>query len=147
MKFVRMTAKEFRESVCKKYGSEIKKPYPVTKNNKFHAEKTKVDGIEYDSKWEAQKGTELRRKEEIGIIKDLKRQVVFELQESFTNNQGKKMRPITYIADFMYFDCEMGKTVVMDTKSKATRTDAYMIKRKLFEYKYPEYIFIECYKK
>lgn len=146
MEFLEMTAEQFRNYM--KAGNRFNQREIEQKGeNKFHAKKTKVDGIEYDSKWEAQKGTELRRKEEMGLIKDLKRQVVFELQEGFTNNQGKKMRPITYIADFMYFDCEMGKTVVMDTKSKATRTDAYMIKRKLFEYKYPEYIFIECYKK
>ena len=146
MNFLEMSAAEFR-SYIKNEGNRFNIAQKVTGTNKFNAKKTKVDGIEYDSKWEAQKGTELRRKEEMGLIKDLKRQVVFELQEGFINNQGKKMRPITYIADFMYFDCEMGKTVVMDTKSKATRTDAYMIKRKLFEYKYPEYIFIECYKK
>lgn len=115
--------------------------------NKFHAKKVTLDGFKYDSKWEAQKGHELQLKQEAGLIKDLQRQVSFELQEGFTNNQGKKMRPIVYVADFMYFDCETNQTVVMDTKSPATRTDAYMIKKKLFEYKYPQYIFLEVCKK
>lgn len=146
VEFLNMSAAEFR-SYIKSEGNRFNLAEKVTKKNKFNAKKTKIDGIEYDSKWEAQKGIELKRKEEAGLIKDLKRQVVFELQEEFINNQGKKFRPITYIADFMYFDCETGKTVVMDTKSKATRTDAYMIKRKLFEYKYSDYVFVECCKK
>ena len=39
-----------------------------------------------------------------------------------------------YIADFVYIDKETGKTVVCDTKSEATKTPAYKIKKKLMLY-------------
>ena len=41
-------------------------------------------------------------------------------------------KAVNYIADFVYV--ENGKTVVEDTKSEATRTKEYIIKRKLMRY-------------
>ena len=47
------------------------------------------------------------------------------------NEKGKVIeKPVTYFADFVYTD-EHGNTVVEDAKSPATRTPAYVIKRKL----------------
>ena len=78
-----------------------------------------------------------------GIIRDLERQKAFVLQDGYVNNWGEKIRPIQYVADFVYFDNENGRWTVEDVKSPATRTDVYRIKKKLFEAKYPEYWFIE----
>jgi len=107
--------------------------------NKYHAKKTVVDGITFDSKKEANRYATLKQLERFGMIQDLRIQVPFELQPGYTNNQGKKIKPITYIADFVYINS--GEKVVEDTKG--FKTKEYLLKRKLFEYKYPEYTFVE----
>lgn len=113
-----------------------------TKNSKYHAKKVNVDGIVYDSKKEAKRASVLEQQAKYGLISNLQRQVVFELQPGYVNNQGKKIRPITYIADFQYK--KDGKLIVEDVKGgNATKTPEYRIKKKLFEYKYPEYTFVE----
>lgn len=114
--------------------------------NKFRAIKTEYKGIVYDSKWESERAYQLDMLERAKQIKDLQRQVRFILQEDYVNNKGEKIRPISYIADFVYTD-KKGQKYVEDTKSPATRTAEYLIKKKIFEYKYPDYIFIESYKK
>ena len=107
--------------------------------NKYHAQKTDLDGITFDSRKEANRYALLKQQERFGLITGLQRQVSFELQPGYTNNQGKKIRPITYVADFVY--TEAGEKVVEDTKG--FRTKEYQLKKKLFEYKYPEYVFVE----
>lgn len=102
--------------------------------NKFHAKKTEIDGIVFDSKHEAERYMELKLLERGRAISDLTLQPSFVLQEGYTSPSGKKVRPITYIADFMY--TEGGKTVVEDAKSPATKTQVYRLKKKIFEYKY-----------
>ena len=135
MQFLRMSAQDFRQMMAGE-----KKPVA---NNKFHAQKTTVDGVTYDSKKESQRAAELQYLEKIGQIKDLRRQEKFVLQEDYTNSQGKKIRPIFYMADFVYYDVKKKKYIVEDVKSPATRTQVYKLKKKIFEYRYPEYIFIE----
>lgn len=111
-------------------------------NNKFHAKRFEYNGTVYDSKKEAKRASVLEQQEKYGIIKNLQKQVKFELQPAYTNNQGKKIRAIQYIADFVYE--QDNKIYVEDVKgSRKTLTDAYKIKRKLFEYKYPGYYFVE----
>lgn len=107
--------------------------------SKYKAQKTTVDGIEFDSKKEAKRYIELRYLEKIGQICNLQRQVPFLLQEGFINNKGKKIREINYIADFVYeqFDTK----IVEDTKG--FRTPEYLLKKKMFMYKYRDYEFIE----
>lgn len=100
--------------------------------NKFHAKKTEIDGIIFDSKHEAERYAELKLLERGRVITDLTLQPRFELQEGYTSPSGKRVRPITYIADFMY--TEDGKTVVED--AKGMKTDVYRLKKKIFEYKY-----------
>lgn len=109
--------------------------------NKYGAKKTEYKGIIYDSKFEAQRAYELDMLQRAGKLKDLERQVRFILQDGYVNNQGKSIRPISYIADFVY--TEGGKKIVEDTKSPATRTAEYRIKKKMFEFKYRDYIFVE----
>lgn len=137
--FQTMTSQQYRELIG------LSKPafcyQQVQKENKYHAQKTEVDGIKFDSKKESNDWRQLCLLEASGEISNLKRQVSFILQEGYTNNQGKKIRPIIYVADFVYE--KDGKTYVHDSKGgKATQTDVFKIKRKLFEYKYPEYIFV-----
>lgn len=128
--FTQMTAQEFREF--------MRNPKQEPKENKYHAKKTEVDGITFDSKKESRDWQQLCMLEASGGISNLRRQVAFELQPKFTNNKGEHVRAINYVADFVYK--KDGKTYVQD--SKGVRTDVFKLKLKLFEYKYPEYIFI-----
>jgi hypothetical protein len=107
------------------------------KPSKYHAQKTVVGGVEYDSKKESKRAQELEYLEKLGKIKNLQKQVRFILQDGYVNNQGQKIRPISYIADFVYE--EDGKKIVED--SKGFRTEVFLIKKKLFEKKYPEFYF------
>lgn len=109
--------------------------------NKFHAQKTVFNGVTYDSKKESRRAAELEFLERIGQITNLQKQVTFELQEGFVNNQGQKIRPITYIADYVYL--KDGQKIVEDCKSPITRTPVYLLKKKMFMKRYTEYLFIE----
>lgn len=102
--------------------------------NKYHAKKTWMKGKVYDSKKEANRAFELEMLAKYGKIKNLQKQVPFVLQEGYVNKHGKKIRPITYIADFTYE--RDGVLVVEDTKG--FETEVFKIKRKMLEYKYPD---------
>lgn len=71
--------------------------------------------------------------ERAGVIRDLRRQVRYELIPAF-DVDGKHYRPATYIADFVYTDVKTGKEIVEDVKG--CRTDVYRLKSKLFAYRY-----------
>lgn len=101
--------------------------------NKYHAKKTIVDGITFDSAREARRYSELKLLERAGAIRDLKRQVRYELIPAF-DVDGKHYRPTSYVADFVYTDCKTGTEVVEDCKGY--RTDVYRLKAKMFAHKY-----------
>lgn len=100
--------------------------------SKYHNVKTKIDGITFDSKREAERYCELRLLQRGGVITDLQLQPRFLIQPSYKKN-GKTVRAIEYVADFMYKD-ETGQTIVED--AKGMKTDVYKLKKKLVEYKY-----------
>lgn len=99
--------------------------------SKYHARKTTVDGITFDSKREADRYLVLKNREEDGAIEDLRRQVRYELIPAF-DVDGKHYRPVFYVADFVYV--EDGKEVIEDVKGM--RTDVYRLKSKLFARRY-----------
>lgn len=101
------------------------------KPHKYRATKTKVEGIEFDSKAEARRYKILKLMEQQGKISHLSLQPKYLLQESF-RHEGKVVRAITYTADFRYV--EDGKTIVEDVKGM--KTALYQIKRKLFLRRY-----------
>lgn len=101
--------------------------------NKYKNKKVIYDGITFDSIKEKNRYIELKLLERAGLIKDLKLQYEFELQPAFIL-YNKKIRKISYIADFYYFDNKLNDYVVEDTKGM--RTDVYKIKKKMFEFKY-----------
>ena len=99
--------------------------------SKYHNRKIVREGETYDSVKEYRRAKELELLEKSGVIKDLKRQVRFEIIPSQRGDDGKVVeRAVTYVADFVYF--EDGKLVVEDTKG--FRTKDYIIKRKLMLY-------------
>ena len=106
------------------------------KFDKYGNQKTTVDGIEFDSKKEANRYYELKILQRAGAISNLELQKEFELipaQYETTPTNGKRKlleRAVKYKADFVYI--ENGVTVVEDTKG--VRTKDYIIKRKLMLY-------------
>lgn len=103
--------------------------------SKYHAKKTVVDGITFDSKREADRYLVLKSMEEDGAIENLRRQVRYELIPAF-DVDGRHCRPVFYVADFVYV--EDGKEVVEDVKGM--RTDVYRLKSKLFARRYGKVI-------
>lgn len=103
----------------------------LQKQNKYKNKHVEYHGIKFDSKKEGTYYLKLKAMEELGIIKDLKLQVKFELQPSFKFN-GKTIRAINYIADFTYYD-ENNKYHIVGTKG--VRTEVYKIKKKMMQYK------------
>lgn len=103
--------------------------------SKYQSKKTIVDGITFDSKREAQRYCELKMLEKAGKIVNLELQFSFQLQPPYRKN-GKTIRAINYIADFVYQDARSLKIVVEDVKG--FKTKEYLLKKKLFEYKYPD---------
>ena len=114
------------------------------KMNKYGNKKIIIDGIEFDSKLEGNRYCQLKILERAKLIKDLRRQVQYVIQPSYRKN-NKIIRPIYYIADFVYYDIKKGKTIIEDTKGY--RDEIYKLKKKMFEYKYPDLEISEITKK
>ena len=95
--------------------------------NKYNAS---MDGKRRSAK-ERARAVELRLLERAGKIQGLSEQVRFEL---LPRQDGEK--PVTYTADFTYW--ENGKFIVEDVKGykKSTAYDLFVIKRKLMLYRY-----------
>lgn len=108
--------------------------------NKYKNKKIVIDGIEFDSRLEANRYCQLKILERAREIKDLRRQVEFIIQPSYKKN-NKTIRAIKYIADFVYYDVKKKKTIIEDTKG--FKNEVYRIKKKIFEYKYPELEIVE----
>jgi len=92
--------------------------------SKYKNIKVTVGGIKYDSVLESRRGSELLMLEKAGKIKNLQRQVPYDLVVN-----GQKI--CRYIADFVY---DMGGSrIVEDAKSEFVekRDKAFPLKRKL----------------
>jgi hypothetical protein len=111
---IRMTEEEYRRMTGQK---------PA---NKYHAQRTQLDGKWFDSKGEAERYAVLLQMQKAGLISDLKTQVRFTLIQ-----KSPWQRAVTYIADFTYI--ENSRQIIEDFKSKATRTRTYRIKKRLME--------------
>ena len=115
---------------------------------KYNATKVTIDGHTFDSKKESNRYMELKLLERSKVISDLRLQVEFELlpnqyitEKRYGKNgkplKDKKMlleRRVVYRADFVYTLNETSETVVEDVKG--VRLPEYVLKRKMFLYKY-----------
>ncbi len=110
------------------------KNYQEKGKRKYKNKKIIVDGMKFDSQLEANRWQELKILQKGGAIKDLRRQVRFELQPKYKKN-GKTIQSISYVADFVYYSFTERKIIVEDTKGYLT--EVYKLKKKIFEYKYP----------
>lgn len=91
--------------------------------------------IRFDSKKEAARYDELMLLLKAKRIKNLKLQPEYTLQEAFTTPEGERIKAIRYKADFSYEKFVSGEivTIVEDVKSEGTKTQQYLLKRKLMQ--------------
>ena len=128
-----------RQFASKTRMEEIADEENIEKKSKYSSAKTDIDGIRFDSKKEAEFYAELKLREKAGEISHLRLQPRYLLQEAFKHD-GKHYREMEYVADFEYI--ENGEIVVIDVKG--FKTAVYMLKKKLFLYKYGDKVkFIE----
>lgn len=119
-------------------------------NHKSKYLNTKVtrDGIIFDSRKEADYYMHLKARERVGEVSNIRLQVPFELLpkqyktetvQMKTKTKEKQVlveREVVYVADFVYFDKSLNGNVVADVKNEHTKTQEYIIKRKLMYYMY-----------
>jgi hypothetical protein len=102
---------------------------PADKKPKYRNNRVKVDGLLFDSQFEADYYSHLKLQLKMGTIAGFSQQCSFILQEGFG-----AMRPITYFADFIVFRLD-GTTEIIDTKGMETET--FKLKQKMFKAKFP----------
>jgi hypothetical protein len=110
---------------------------------KYKSKKVEIDGHVFDSKIEARYYEQLKWLQEHNQILFFRLQPRYLLQEAFRKN-GKTFRKIEYIADFEVHHLD-GSIEVIDVKGY--ETEAFKIKRKLFEKKYPHKLSLVTYVK
>ena len=87
--------------------------------SKYGNRKIKTEDGTFDSQHEYKRWIELKLLQRAGEIKELERQVKFEL---VPKQDGE--RAIHYVADFVYIDNRTGEKVVED--AKGAKTDVYI---------------------
>ena len=97
---------------------------------KYKNVKCEYKGIKFDSIKERNYYIYLEQLQRDGKIHDLQCQVKFKLQPAFIF-KGKKIRAVTYTADFTYYTQD-GQFHIVDTKGM--KTDVYKLKKKLMMY-------------
>lgn len=119
--------------------------------NKYGAKKCSLMGASFDSRLEGNRAIFLLGALKEGKIRNLRRQVEFELIPKQTYKVEKQLKTKVkevervaeqkcyYVADFVYekrMSDGTWQTVVEDTKSEVTRTADYIIKRKLMLFRH-----------
>jgi hypothetical protein len=115
-------------------------------SNKYHAKRMIINGYQFDSIKESQRYAELQLLLKAGKIELLTIHPRFKIIDGF-EWCGQKIRPTYYIADFMYWDGEVGRMIVEDVKALDHRTGKPIItpeakiKIKLFKWQNLQYEF------
>ena len=106
------------------------------KQRKYRNQKVSLGDHTFDSKKEMNRFLELSLLQKAGEIEDLRCQVKYVLIPAQRDEKTNKLleRECAYVADFAYL--RGGRLVVEDVKSKATKTQQYIIKRKLMLFRY-----------
>lgn len=102
--------------------------------SKYHSRKAIIDNITFDSQAEARYYRQLKMLKMSGEVIDFELQPTYILQEGYKRGK-RKVQPITYKADFLVIYRD-GRQEIVDVKG--AKTEVYKIKKKLFEYKYPD---------
>lgn len=132
---LRLSEQEAQALLGKKYPGPVPK-----KKHKYNAHKTMVDGIQFDSKREAEYYCQLKLRITAGEIIKFDLQPEFVLQEGYVNKAGYKVRAIKYKADFRIY-YPNGRIQIVDVKGVRTRT--YLNKKKMLLKRYPDMWFTE----
>ena len=127
---MRLTEEEYRALLAGSKGDRLGTP---PKQSKYKNKKVEYNGLKFDSEGERDHYIELELRQRAGEIQDLKTQVSFEIQPAFTDSKGKRIRAITYKADFVYYDLKDKRTHVEDFKG--FKTKEYLLKKKLLAYR------------
>lgn len=102
--------------------------------NKYHAVKTLVDGVRFDSRKEARRYERLKLLQTAGAIRDLELQPEFPiLVVELWRPDGRRVDVGRYRADFRYVDTFTGEVVIEDTKTGPTKTTAYRLRKRIVE--------------
>lgn len=125
----------------------IKRPIKRKKGERYNHTKVEADGKRFDSKKEYMRYLFLKEAQDRGEISGLRTQVKYELIPSVTEEYVEHLKtkdkiktrtlqlPITWTADFVYI--KDGEEIIEDVKpSKALLSDRFVIKEKLFFWKY-----------
>lgn len=109
--------------------------------NKFRAKPVVIDGIRFASQREGKRYSELKLLARAGDISGLILQPKFWLEINgkpillksvgFPNGRRASFKP-----DFQYLD-KAGTTILEDVKSPASRTEAYVLRKGVFECLFP----------
>lgn len=106
------------------------------RRGKYHNIKCEYNGLKFDSKTEMEYYKHLLELQEKGIVKEIKTQIPYALQDKF-KYKGKTQREINYVADFVVLYSD-GHEEVIDTKGSLHNIDpVFKLKRKLLLCKYP----------
>lgn len=124
-----MRIEELPEDVQRKLRDTFKEE---RKKNKYNNRKVTVDGITFDSQKECDHWFKLKARQKAHEIRNLNRQVTFELIPAQKKGNRLIERACTYRADFVYIDCKTGEMVVED--AKGVKTEVYKIKKKLMRW-------------
>jgi hypothetical protein len=110
------------------------------RRRKYGNEPVEAFGIVFDSKREREEYLKLRERAESGEIVDLRVKPTYVLLEPFLYF-GKRVRGMTFTPDFDYLDATGIRCVVEVKGGKATQTQAYKLREKLFKARYPHIFF------
>lgn len=102
--------------------------------SKYKSRQTILDGHKFDSAAEARYYSHLKLLQRAGKIREFILQPRYVLLDGYRHPQtGKKIQGVTYKADFLVTLLD-GTQEVIDVKG--VRTEAFKIKKKMFEQKY-----------
>lgn len=103
--------------------------------SKYLNKLTEFMGMTFHSKAEKERYVDLLLMEKAGEIRDLKRQVVFELLPTM-RGKYRTERAVKYYADFTYYKVNPdGRDEYVVEDVKGVQTDLYKLKRKLMLYR------------
>lgn len=118
-----------QKQILQKLQQEQREKAKPSKYGNVKTQRQAEEPITFDSQKEARRYDELLLELKAGLIRNLRLQPQYTLQESYKTYDGKRVRAIRYVADFSYI--RNGALVVEDVKSKATKTAQYQMKRKM----------------
>jgi hypothetical protein len=109
-------------------------PLRLPRRSKYHAKPCWIKGIRFASQREGKRFLDLRLLERAGEIADLELQPRYELHT--LSPIGEVVTVGKYTADFRYRRVADGQRVVEDSKSPASKTEAYQLRKRMVEAEY-----------